>query len=577
MKLTFLGATHEVTGSCTLIEVGGAYGIVDCGMKQGEEVFVNQELPVEAEKIDFVLLTHAHIDHSGELPLLYKKGFRGPIFATAATCNLANVMLRDCAHIQQSDAEWASRKALRAGEPPVEPLYTLEDAEGAISRLRHCDYSQKIQVSEHCIVRFTDAGHLMGSSSIEVWLREDGVEKKLVFSGDIGNIGMPIISDPHYITEADYVVTESTYGDRYHEKGEMDSVHYLANCIQRVFDRGGNVVIPSFAVGRTQELLYYLRESKLENMVTGHGNFPVYVDSPMANEATGIFLQCDRHYFNEETRALLDSGVNPLVFPGLHTTVSGEESKLINMNREPKVIISASGMCEAGRIRHHLKHNLWRRECMILFVGYQAAGTTGRAIRDGKKEIRLFGEDVAVNAEISYLPGKSGHADKAGLIQWITQFDPKPQMVFVNHGDDAAMRSYANCLADEHGLTVSAPFSGAVFDLVADEYITMPEGVPVARLSPKQRRSLTVFENLLAAVERLMRIARACRGIPNKELAKFTGQINSLADKWAHWEAPPEKRGKKEKGVKDKKPEKKGGKKQHKKDARRGEKKSGKK
>ena len=344
MKLTFLGATHEVTGSCTLIEVGGAYGIVDCGMKQGEEVFVNQELPVEAEKIDFVLLTHAHIDHSGELPLLYKKGFRGPIFATAATCNLANVMLRDCAHIQQSDAEWASRKALRAGEPPVEPLYTLEDAEGAISRLRHCDYSQKIQVSEHCIVRFTDAGHLMGSSSIEVWLREDGVEKKLVFSGDIGNIGMPIISDPHYITEADYVVTESTYGDRYHEKGEMDSVHYLANCIQRVFDRGGNVVIPSFAVGRTQELLYYLREIKLENMVTGHGNFPVYVDSPMANEATGIFLQCDRHYFNEETRALLDSGVNPLVFPGLHTTVSGEESKLINMNREPKVIISASGM-----------------------------------------------------------------------------------------------------------------------------------------------------------------------------------------------------------------------------------------
>ena len=544
MKLTFLGATHEVTGSCTLIEVGGSYGIVDCGMEQGEDVFVNQDLPVEASRIDFVLLTHAHIDHSGELPLLYKNGFRGPIFATAATCNLSNVMLRDCAHIQQADAEWANRKALRAGEPPVEPLYTIEDAEGAISRFRQCDYNQKIQISEHCVIRFVDVGHLMGSSSIEVWLREDGVEKKVVFSGDIGNLDQPILNNPHYITEADYVVTESTYGDRYHEKSDVDSVHFLASVIQRVFDRGGNVVIPSFAVGRTQEILYYLREIKLNDMVKGHGNFPVYVDSPMANEATGIFLQCDRHYFNEETRALLDAGINPLVFPGLHTTVSGEESRMINMNREPKVIISASGMCEAGRIRHHLKHNLWRRECLILFVGYQAVGTTGRAIRDGKKEIRLFGEDVAVNAEVSYLPGKSGHADKAGLLRWIKMFDPKPAMVFVNHGDDAAVKAYANCLETEYGFTVSAPYSGAVFDLIGGEYVAMPEGVPVARLSPKQRRNLTVFENLVAAVERLMRIARACRGMPNKEMAKFTGQINSLSDKWAHWELPPEKRDK---------------------------------
>ena len=542
MKLTFLGATHEVTGSRTMIEVGGSYGLVDCGMEQGEDAFVNAEMPVGADKIDFVLLTHAHIDHSGLLPLLYKQGFRGSIFATSATCNLCQVMLRDCASIQAQDAEWQSRKSQRAGGPPIEPLYTMEDAEGAISRLRPCDYNHRVQISEHVIARFVDVGHLMGSSSIEVFLREGEVHKKVVFSGDIGNLNQPIINNPHYVTEADYVVTESTYGDRYHEQGKVDSVGFLAQVIQRTLDRGGNVVIPSFAVGRTQEMLYFIREIKLKNMVTGHGNFPVYVDSPMANEATAIFLQCDHHFFNPETRALLDAGINPLVFPGLHISVSNEESKQINFNPEPKVIISASGMCEAGRIRHHLTHNLWRGECTILFVGYQAVGTTGRAIRDGKKEIRLFGEDVAVNAEISYLPGKSGHADKEGLLRWIRHFDPKPEMVFVNHGDDGAVKSYVNCLTAEEGFQASAPYSGAVYDLISNEYIAMPEGVPVARMSQKQRRNLTVFENLIAAVERLLRIARACRGIPNKELGRFTGQVNSLADKWAHWEAPPEKR-----------------------------------
>ncbi|MCC8091069.1 MAG: MBL fold metallo-hydrolase, partial [Oscillospiraceae bacterium] len=407
MKLTFLGATHEVTGSCTLIELSGRYGLVDCGMEQGRNVFVNEPLPVPASQIDFVLLTHAHIDHSGNLPLLYKQGFRGQIFATTATCHLCEIMLRDCANIQVSDAEWKNRKARRAGEPPVEPVYTMEDADGAISRLRPCGYDQPVQVGENIAVRFVDVGHLMGSASIEVYLREGDVSKKLVFSGDIGNTGQPIINDPHYVLSGDYVVTESTYGDRLHEKGERNSVQYLADCIQRVLDRGGNVVIPSFAVGRTQEILYFIREIKLDDMVRGHGEFPVYIDSPLANEATGIFLQCDRQFFDPETLALLDAGINPLVFPGLKIAVSSEESKQINFDPTPKVIISASGMCDAGRIRHHLKHNLWRSECMVLFAGYQAVGTTGRAIRDGRKQIRLVGEMVTVNAEISYLPGKS--------------------------------------------------------------------------------------------------------------------------------------------------------------------------
>ncbi|MCD7768360.1 MAG: MBL fold metallo-hydrolase, partial [Oscillospiraceae bacterium] len=400
MKLTFLGATHEVTGSCTLIELSGRYGLVDCGMEQGRNVFVNEPLPVPASQIDFVLLNHAHIDHSGNLPLLYKQGFRGQIFATTATCHLCEIMLRDCANIQVSDAEWKNRKARRAGEPPVELVYTMEDADGAISRLRPCGYDQPMQVGENIAVRFVDVGHLMGSASIEVYLREGDVSKKLVFSGDIGNTGQPIINDPHYVLSGDYVVTESTYGDRLHEKDERNSVQYLADCIQRVLDRGGNVVIPSFAVGRTQEILYFIREIKLADMVRGHGEFPVYIDSPLANEATGIFLQCDRHFFDSETLALLDAGINPLVFPGLKIAVSSEESKQINFDLTPKVIISASGMCDAGRIRHHLKHNLWRSECMVLFAGYQAVGTTGRAIRDGRKQIRLFGETVTVNAEI---------------------------------------------------------------------------------------------------------------------------------------------------------------------------------
>ena len=536
MKLTFLGAAHEVTGSCTLIEIGGVYGLVDCGMEQGADVFVNQEIPVEAAKIDFVLLTHAHIDHSGNLPLLYKNGYTGPIFATAATCHLCEIMLRDCAHIQQSDAEWKSRKAKRAGGAAVEPVYTLDDANAAIHNLRPCDYGQQIQVAEGVILRFTDAGHLMGSASIELWLTEGDVTKKVVFSGDIGNLNQPIINDPQYIDEADYVVTESTYGDRYHEKADVNNVQFLANCIQRTLDRGGNLVIPSFAVGRTQEMLYFIREIKQEGLVSGHGDFPVYVDSPLANEATGIFLQCDRAYFDPETRALLDQGVNPLVFPGLNVSVSSEESKQINFDKTPKVIISASGMCEAGRIRHHLKHNLWRPESTVLFVGYQAVGTTGRAILEGAKAIKLFAEEVAVNAEICFFPGKSGHADKDGLLRWITAFQQKPRLVFVNHGEDSVCQSYAQCLHDEYGLETFAPYSGTVFDLAADAFIETPAGIPVVKKTGKRpSRRTAVFDRLLAACKRLADVAQACRDIPNKEIDKFAGQINSLADKWATW------------------------------------------
>ena len=535
MKLTFIGATHEVTGSCTLIEIGGHYGLVDCGMEQGIDTFANIDLPVSPAALDFILLTHAHIDHSGRIPLLYQLGCTAPVYATAATCHLCEIMLRDCAHIQESDAEWKSRKARRAGEAEVAPYYTMADAEAAISHLRPLDYEQKVQVAEGVVVRYVDAGHLMGSASIEVWLTEGETTKKMVFSGDIGNLNQPLINDPKYIREADYVLTESTYGDRNHEKADVNNIQYLADCIQRVLDRGGNMVIPSFAVGRTQEILYFIREIKVNGLVTGHGDFPVYVDSPLANEATGIFLQCDRQYFDADTAAMLDKGINPLMSPGVKLSVSSEESKAINLDREPKVILSASGMCEAGRIRHHLKHNLWRPESMVLFVGYQAVGTTGRKLLDGAKQIELFNESISVQAEIGFLPGKSGHADRDGLLRWITSFDPKPAMVFVNHGDDDAMKSYANLLADEYGFTVAAPYSGAVFDLAKGIWLQTPEGIPVAKKSAKTERANAAYAALLAAGERLQKIIAACRAIPNKELARFTGQVNSLADKWQKW------------------------------------------
>ena len=540
MKLTFLGAAHEVTGSCTLIEVSGRYGIVDCGMEQGKDTFINQALPVAAEKIDFLLLTHAHIDHSGKIPLLCKEGFDGPVFATSATCHLCEIMLRDCASIQESDAEWKSRKSMRAGGEPVPPLYTMEDAERAISKLRPVEYGELVQVGEGISVRFIDAGHLMGSASIEIWLTENSVTKKIVFSGDIGNLGQPLLKDPQYIKEADFVVTESTYGDRLHEKGDVNNIRFLADCIQRVLDRGGNVVIPSFAVGRTQEILYFIREIKVNHMVSDHGDFPVYVDSPLANEATGIFLQCDRMYFDSETCKMLDKGINPLMSPGVMLSVSSEESKAINFDKEPKLIIAASGMCEAGRIRHHLKHNLWRSESMVLFVGYQAVGTLGRKIRDGAKMVSLFNEDVSVNCEIAFLPGKSGHADKDGLLRWIKSFKEKPAMIFVNHGEADVCEAYARCLREEHGFNADAPFSGSVFDLLAGRYTEETEGIPVKekkteKKSQKTERAAAAYSALEAACARLQKIVASCRSIPNKELARFTGQINSLAEKWQKW------------------------------------------
>ena len=530
MKLVFIGADHQVTGSCHYLEVNGKHILVDYGMQQGVEVFENAKLPVPEAQIDYVFLTHAHVDHSGLLPLLYARGFRGRIFATDATCDLCSIMLRDCAHIQLMEADWKNRKAKRSVDgPAVEPLYTMEDAEGAIKRLVPCRYGTEIEICEGVKIRFTDIGHLLGSSSIEVWLSENGSEKKIVFSGDIGNKNKPILRDPIPTKEADYVVMESTYGDRYHDSQNPDFVAEIAAILKETFDRGGNVVIPSFAVGRTQELLYFLRKIKVGRLVEGHENFPVYVDSPLAVEATEIFQENRMECFAGDALEMVRDNINPLSFVGLKLAITSEESKEINFNETPKVIISASGMCEAGRIRHHLKHNLWRPECTILFVGYQANGTLGRVIVEGADEVKLFGEPIQVRAQIKQMRGLSGHADKQGLIDWVSAFEEKPRKIFVVHGEDSVTEQFAECLKIEYGQRACAPYSGSEFDLAAGRFTYEAEPV---RVQKKAKTVSGVYARLVAAGQRLMALIKKMDGRPNKELGRFADQINSLCDKF---------------------------------------------
>lgn len=529
MRLIFIGADHEVTGSCHVLEVCGRYILVDCGMEQGTDDFETAELPMNIADIDYVLLTHAHIDHSGMLPLLYARGFRGDVIATPATVDLCDIMLKDSAHIQMTEAEWKNRKGQRAGKEPVVPIYDMNDAEGVLEHFVSCDYDKVMDLCEGVKVKFSDAGHLLGSASIEVWINEDGEERKIVFSGDIGNLNRPIIKDPSYINDADYVVMESTYGDRYHN-ADVDYVSELAGICQRTFDRGGNVVIPAFAVGRTQEMLYYFRKIKEEGLVKGH-SFEVYVDSPLAVEATQIFNENMAECFDQEAMELVRNGINPLRFPGLTLSITSNDSIAINSDNKPKVIISASGMCEAGRIRHHLKHNLWRKECTVVFVGYQANGTLGRMLLEGASEVKLFGETIEVMAEIVKLEGVSGHADKAGLIKWITSFDNRLKQVFVVHGEDEVSTGFAKCLCDEYGLNAVAPYSGAEFDMISGRFVKEGERIPKAK-KPVQRKANDVFERLLAAGRRLLTVIKHNECGANKDLAKFADQINSMCDKW---------------------------------------------
>ena len=560
MKLTFIGADHEVTGSCSHLDICGKRVLVDYGMEQGKDFYQNAPLPELPTEIDAVLLTHAHMDHSGLLPLLYKNGFRGPIHATQATCNLCDIMLRDSAHIQEFEAEWRNRKGARSGEAPYVPLYTMEDAVGVLKLFVPHPYDERFTLYDGIDVRFTDAGHLLGSSYIEIWINENGEQRKIVFSGDIGNVNQPLLRDPSLVDEADYIMVESTYGDRVHD-APPDYAKALADVLQKTFDRGGNVVIPSFAVGRTQELLYFIRRIKAERLVHGYEGFPVFVDSPLANAATRIFVENAEFCFDAEAKSFVDKGINPLEFEGLTITETSQDSIAINSDTRPKVILSASGMCDAGRIKHHLKHNLWDAKNTVLFVGFQAPGTLGRALIEGAEKVKLFGETIRVNAQILQLPGISGHGDANMLIKWATHFSPKPSRVFVNHGDSAVCDIFTKRLQSEFGLNATSPYSGSIFDLVKNEYILESKPVPLAEREPARERSTqehavqqgapqkvapqqgaeqrgtqerqdSPYQSLLAALERLTQLLRTSKGRSGREIKTVTEQLNAIADWW---------------------------------------------
>ena len=537
MKLHFYGADRCVTGSCHCLEINGKKILVDCGLQQGRDELDNRYLAFAPGNIDILLVTHAHIDHTGRIPLLVKNGFHGRILTTRLTADLMKIMLLDSAHIQESDAEYENRKGERAGREHVDPLYTEQDALDVFKYVTTCEYKEKVDLCEGVSAVFTDAGHLLGSASITLELEENGVHKTIVFSGDIGNVDQPIIRDPQLLKKADYVVMESTYGDRNHTE-VWSYTDELAEIIDETLGKGGNVVIPSFAVGRTQELLYFIRQIKDAGMVHGHPHFPVYVDSPLANEATRVFLQTDTSFLDDEACALIRSGINPLYFDDLHTAVTKEDSMALNTDKTPKVILSSSGMCDAGRIRHHLKYNLWRPECTVLFVGYQAVGTLGRKLHDGAESVKIFGDEIAVHAEITVLPGVSGHADKQGLLGWINAMEQKPAHVFVNHGDDDACTAFAACLRDEYGYDADAPYSGSEFDLAAGAYTYVAPPRPIRRDETRQaaaagkRRESPAYARLQRALGELTALVRRCAGCPNKGLSAFAEELERLTARW---------------------------------------------
>lgn len=481
MKVTFFGATKTVTGSNFLIEGAGKKFLVDCGLYQGsarEEIKNNEPFPYNIEEIDFMLLTHAHIDHSGRIPKLYKDGYRKPIFATNATCDLCAIMLPDSGHIQETETEWKNKKRIRRGEDILLPIYDAETAAKSLELFRGVDYDQIIEIDDDIHVRFNDAGHMLGSSIIEVWVKEDGENKKIVFSGDIGNNDIPLLSEPTMIEDADFLVMESTYGDRLHIENENKAERFI-QIVTDTISQGGTVVIPSFAVGRTQEILYEL--NKFKGSSNDNPEFdrrfdllmhtPVYVDSPLAISATEVFRE-NMNLFDEETQELIQRGDNPLEFPGLKFTQTVDESKELNESDESCIIISASGMCEVGRIKHHLKHNIWNPKNTILFVGYQAIGTLGRKIVDGAKTIKIFGEEVSVNARVEYIEGYSGHADQQGLLNFVYSFIKKPEHIFLVHGEEQGQKVLRNKIIEDTEVPVTIPDYGETYELATTVKLT---------------------------------------------------------------------------------------------------------
>ncbi len=538
MKITFLGATKTVTGSNFLVEGAGKKFLVDCGMYQGQaKEDLQNETPFlfDVHEIDFMLLTHAHIDHSGRIPKLYKEGYRNPIIATKATCDLCGIMLPDSGHIQEVEIEWKNRKRKREGKELLPPLYTAQDAIDSLEILKPVHYDEIIEIDKNIQVRFNDAGHMLGSAIIELWVTENGQIKKTVFTGDLGNNDIPLLDSPTMIESTDYLVMESTYGNRLHIRNDEKANMFL-NIVSETLEKGGRVIIPSFAVGRTQEILYELDSIKDnsddENFAKKYEELmhtSVYVDSPLAISATEIFKK-NMDLFEEEVQEKIQSGANPLDFPGLKFTKTADESKALNETEEPCIIISASGMCEVGRIKHHLKHNLWNPNSTILFVGYQAPGTLGRSIVDGAKKVKIFGEEIAVNARIEYIEGYSGHADQEWLMNFIYSFITKPKHIFLVHGEPEGQIILKDKIKKETGIPVTIPDFGDVYEL-NDEIeiknrLEVPEKYRFIRLEILQK-----LDNIEAEITEMKSIVKSellNEDTSDEEVAKLKNKIHEL-------------------------------------------------
>lgn len=541
MKITFLGATKTVTGSNILIETKDKKFLLDCGLYQGQqkEILMNSEnFMFNPEEIDFMILSHAHIDHSGRIPKLFVDGFRGPVYATKATCDLCEIMLPDSGYIQESEVEWLNRKRMREGKHPVPPFYTYQDAVDSLALLERVNYDEIIPLTQDIKVRFRDAGHMLGSAIIELWITEDDKTQKLVFTGDLGNNDIPLLKEPTMIDDADILIMESTYGDRIHTKQEDKADEFL-RIVSETLERGGNVVIPSFAVGRTQEILYEIQKSKQSNDPEFRREFdevmsaPVFVDSPLAISATEVFLK-NLNYLDEEVQADIRDGKKPLEFPGLKFTPTVEESRALNENANRSIIISASGMCEVGRIKHHLKHNLWRKDSTILFVGYQALGTLGRKIVDGAKSVKIFGEEIGVNAQVNYIESFSGHADQDGLLHFVDSFSKRPKQIFLVHGDEEAQLVLSDKIINLFHIPVEIPSHGDVYEPTEERM-----GRKIAELKSGNENKyarLELLDRLETLQEELHDMTEIIKGDMKKEnsdkrVAELTASVQEIEKK----------------------------------------------
>ena len=541
MKVTFLGATKTVTGSNILVEGAGKKFLLDCGMYQGKaatELQNTDPFPYNVQDIDFVLLSHAHIDHSGRIPKMYKEGYKNPVYATKATCDLCSIMLPDSGHIQETESVWKNKKLVRNGKEPIPPMYTAEDAIKSLEIFRPVKYDEIINIDENIQVRFNDAGHMLGSAIIEIWVKEFDKTEKLVFTGDLGNNDLPLLQAPTMIESTDYLIMESTYGSRLHRQtdDEERALQFL-DIVTETLENGGKVIIPSFAVGRTQEILYEMNRAKEAKMDDEEFKrkyeilmrTPVYVDSPLAISATEIFKE-NMELFDEEIQQELLKGDHPLEFPGLKYTRTAEESMALNDDPTPSIIISASGMCEVGRIKQHLKHNIWNPRNTILFVGYQAPGTLGNTIVSGAKRVKIFSEEFAVNARVEYIEGYSGHADQQWLMNFIYSFINKPKHIFLVHGEIESQVVLKEKILEETQIPVTIPEMGNVYELA--ENVKMVD--KVQRFNNFEYLRLEILERLETLKEEVLDMGAYIKDdlkdedINDEELVKVNDKIKEL-------------------------------------------------